>query len=71
MDGTAVDFSAPGFGTPTDICRLLAETPSFKFDQLIDEHRGSARWVHLSIDNRARRQVLTFKGGKYTPGLGD
>ena len=66
--GYAVDFTCPGFGTPKEVANKIAESP-IKFDQLIYE----GTWVHLSIDPRNRREVLTahFKNGKasYTKGL--
>lgn len=66
--GYAVDFTCPEFGTPKEVASKIAESP-IKFDQLIYE----GTWVHLSIDPRNRREVLTahFKNGKasYTKGL--
>ena len=62
--GHACDFIAPGFGSPLEVCRAIAAS-DLKFDQLIEE----GTWVHLSVDPRMRRQVLTMRGGKYTPGL--
>lgn len=66
MDGWAVDFIAPMYGSPLKICKLLAVDGAFHFDQLIEE----GTWVHLSIDPaRARREVLTMRNGKYVRGL--
>jgi zinc D-Ala-D-Ala carboxypeptidase len=66
--GYAVDFTCPKFGTPKEVANKIAESP-IKFDQLIFE----GTWVHLSVDPRNRREVLTahFKNGKakYTKGL--
>jgi zinc D-Ala-D-Ala carboxypeptidase len=66
--GYAVDFTCPGFGTPKEVANKIAESP-IKFDQLIYE----GTWVHLSIDPRNRREVLTahFGNGKtsYTKGI--
>lgn len=66
--GYAVDFTCPGFGTPKEVANKIAESP-IKFDQLIYE----GTWIHLSIDPRNRREVLTatFKNGKasYTKGI--
>jgi zinc D-Ala-D-Ala carboxypeptidase len=66
--GYAVDFTCPKFGTPKEVANKIAESP-IKFDQLIYE----GTWVHLSIDPRNRREVLTahFGNGKtsYTKGI--
>lgn len=65
MSGHAVDFIAPRFGTPLQICRKI-EASGIKFDQAIEE----GTWVHLSFDPRMRRQVLTkVPGGGYASGL--
>ena len=66
--GYAVDFTCPGFGTPKEVANKIAESP-IKFDQLIYE----GTWIHLSIDPRNRREVLTAHFGKgkttYTKGI--
>ena len=66
--GYAVDFTCLGFGTPKEVAKKIAESP-IKFDQLIYE----GTWVHLSVDPRNRRDLLTahFRGGKvtYTKGI--
>ena len=66
--GYAVDFTCPGFGTPKEVSNKIAESP-IKFDQLIYE----GTWVHLSVDPRNRREVLTAHFGKgktsYTKGI--
>jgi len=66
--GYAVDFTCPGFGIPKEVANKIAESP-IKFDQLIYE----GTWVHLSIDPRNRREVLTAHFGKgktsYTKGI--
>lgn len=72
--GRAVDFTAPSFGSPLDVCRKIqASTLLATCDQLIYE--GS--WVHLAIapiDQAPAALVLTatFRHGQpttYTPGL--
>jgi len=69
--GYAVDFTCPAFGTPKEVANKIAESP-IKFDQLIYEG-GNGGWIHLSIDPRNRRELLTatFKGGKafYSVGI--
>jgi zinc D-Ala-D-Ala carboxypeptidase len=72
MDGRAMDFTAPQFGSPRQIVARLMESP-LQFDQLIFE----GTWVHYGIaraGDTPRRQVLTaiFEPGKkprYVPGL--
>jgi zinc D-Ala-D-Ala carboxypeptidase len=70
--GRALDFTAPGFGSPRQIVeRVMHSTIPFK--QLIFE----GTWVHLAIEEEgqeAKREVLTavFKQGektRYLPGL--
>lgn len=66
--GYAVDFTCPKFGTPKEVAKKIAESP-IKFDQLIYE----GTWIHLSVDPRNRREVLTAHFGKgktsYTKGI--
>ena len=66
--GYAVDFTCPGFGTPKEVANKIAES-SIKFDQLIYE----GTWVHLSIDPKNKRELLTAHFGKgktrYTKGI--
>ena len=66
--GYAVDFTCPKFGTPKEVANKIAES-AIKFDQLIYE----GTWIHLSVDPRNRREVLTAHFGKgktnYTKGI--
>ncbi|MFN3522239.1 MAG: D-Ala-D-Ala carboxypeptidase family metallohydrolase [Phenylobacterium sp.] len=65
LKGRAVDFNCYGFGSPLAVCRAIASS-EIPFDQLIEE----GTWVHLSFDERLRRQVRTkAPGGGYRPGL--
>lgn len=68
VQGYAVDFTCPNFGTPKEVANKIAQS-AIKFDQIIYE----GTWIHLSVDPRNRRDVLTanFKGGKatYTKGI--
>lgn len=64
VQGWAADIIAPRFGTPFEVATILAAKLD-AFDQIIFE----GTWVHLSIDPRNRRQVLTMRGGRYLPGL--
>lgn len=64
--GLAVDFIAPDFGTPKEICQTLLDY-GIGFDQLICE----GTWVHLSIPaigSPWRHDVLTaiFEPGHQT-----
>lgn len=64
LTGYACDFVCPGFGTPLEICHVLATSP-LKFDQLIQE----GTWVHVSFAPTMRQEVLTKDGGGYAQGL--
>lgn len=71
-DGRAADFICPKYGSPLEVCRLIAVS-KLDFDQLIHEWR----WVHYAIPEPGkdgRREVLTahFYPGQqtsYTRGL--
>ncbi len=67
--GYAADFTAPPFGSPKDIAEKIRDS-ALVWDQLIAE----GTWVHISIDPKMRRQVMTahFAGGKvsYSQGIG-
>lgn len=64
VDGLAVDFVCPQFGTPKQICNAIVALKNMvPFDQLIYE----GGWVHVSFDREnPRRQTLTAvrSGGK-------
>lgn len=66
--GFAADFTCPKFGTAKEVALKIANS-TIKFDQLIYE----GTWVHLSIDPKFRREVLTatFTTGKavYSKGI--
>lgn len=62
--GWCADFICPAFGTPLDICRLLAAS-AIKFDQVIEEET----WTHISFAPRMRQEVLTKAAGGYVHGL--
>lgn len=69
MLGCAVDFVCAKMD-PKDICRaILAHKPGVEFDQLIAEYRRGVGWVHIGFGERMRQEVLTFRDGKYLPGL--
>lgn len=66
--GLAVDFDAPEYGPPADICRAIYAS-NMQYDQLIYEHT----WVHIAwapIGEGVRRQTLTLMpGGSYAHGI--
>jgi hypothetical protein len=69
LRGLAADFVCAG-QHPHDICQqILDARPYIEFDQLIAEFRGSQKWVHIGLDAGMRRQVLTYRDGKYLTGL--
>lgn len=66
--GLAADFHCPGYGSDFDVCRMIAAS-RLKFDQLIFEQANST-WVHLGIDERMRRDVMSWRRGKgYRSGI--
>lgn len=64
VQGWAVDFICPGYGTPLVVCRALARSGQ-EFDQVIEE----GTWVHISFDPQMRGEVLTMRDGVYRKGL--
>lgn len=62
--GWCADFICPSYGTPLDICRIIAAS-GIKFDQVIEE----GTWVHFSVAPKMRHEVLTMKNGSYVHGL--
>lgn len=57
MDGCAVDFTCPKFGTPRKIVEAI-KASEIKYDQLILEYD---RWVHISfVKGTNRRQALVI-----------
>jgi putative chitinase len=70
MLGQAADFTAPRFGTPYEVCLILARHhQAIGFDQLVFE--GS--WVHVSFARWPRGEMLTAKfkphGVSYSVGI--
>lgn len=64
MDGCAVDFTCPKFGTPRKIVEKL-KASNIKYDQLILEFD---RWVHISFTKEANRKevlVIDSSGTRY------
>lgn len=61
VNGDAVDFICPGFGSPsTAVCALLDS--GIAYDQLILEFN---RWVHMSFAPRMRGEVLVTTDGRH------
>jgi hypothetical protein len=59
MTGLAVDFIAPTYGTPLEICRVLEPyMQALRIDQLIHEWSG---WVHLGLrEDEPRCMAMTI-----------
>ena len=69
--GCAVDFTAPQFGKPIDVCRQLDAT-DLPFDQLIVESSKGISWVHLGLargEAIPRHQRLTIDRAGTRTGL--
>jgi hypothetical protein len=71
MLGQAVDFIAPGYGTPFQVAQAI-ERSGLKYDQLIHEF---GRWIHVSFVKpelgEPRRQALSIFNSRqgYLPGI--
>lgn len=64
--GQAVDFTCPGYGSVTDVCRALASS-NLEFDQIIWEY---GRWCHIGFAPAKRHQLLQIHaGGGYQVGV--
>ena len=73
MRGLAADFTAPAFGSPLELVRVIMGSPFLmsKVDQMIYEF---GRWVHVAVppkDGEPKMEVLTIrsKAEGYLPGL--
>jgi uncharacterized protein YcbK (DUF882 family) len=66
IQGYAIDFICPAFGTPLEVARAVGAS-AVGFDQLIREYG----WVHISFDPQRRRQLLTktSRMSPYSEGL--
>lgn len=65
LEGWAVDFVCPTFGTPIEVAMRLAKS-GLTYDQLIHEH---GVWVHISFDPKSRGQKLTIDAQGTRTGL--
>lgn len=63
VDGDAVDFICPRFGSPNVIVSALRDA-GIPFDQLIEEF---GRWVHVSFAPAMRGQVLRIDANGTRP----
>lgn len=70
--GHAADIVAPGFGTPTEVARLLAPlADTLAIGQIILEGVKGKQWVHVSTHQpeRAINRVLTITDAGTVPGI--
>ena len=64
----ALDFKAPDFGTPLQVCQALAPVVSvLGIGQLIHEHA----WIHVSTrtPDKIINRIITAQGRDYVPGI--
>ena len=62
MQGYAIDFRCPGFGTPAQVFAALRAS-GLEFDQLILEYPDSpGAWVHAGFAPEFRHQYLVYDG---------
>lgn len=57
--GCAADVHVDGM-TPLEV-GVQVELLGIAYDQMIDEHVGKARWLHISYEPPQRRQALTIE----------
>ena len=67
MDGWAIDFGCPSYGTPYDVAQAI-KASEIQVDQWIHEF---GRWVHISFAPQMRNQFLTIfrPQNKYVSGI--
>lgn len=63
VQGLAADLVPVGGGSVIDIFRAAQRVGGF--DQLIIETDGKAKWVHISISDNPRGEVLAYENGVY------
>lgn len=64
----ALDFKAPAFGSPLQVCQALAPVVSvLGIGQIIYEHS----WVHVSTrtPDKLINRIITVQGRDYVPGI--
>ena len=64
MEGEAADLVPASGGSLKGIFRAAVQFGNF--DQLIIEHSGRSKWVHVSYTSAPRRRILAYKNGSYT-----
>ena len=57
VTGEAADIICPGFGTPADVVRAIANNKSIPYDQCILEFNS---WCHISFGPLNRHQALVI-----------
>ncbi len=70
--GHAADIVAPGFGSPSEVARILAPLVSvLGIGQIILEGVGGKQWVHLSTHEpeRSINRILTITDAGVVPGI--
>jgi zinc D-Ala-D-Ala carboxypeptidase len=65
MLGQAVDFYAPSFGTPKQVCEAVMAA-GIIYDQLIWEYGD---WVHMSQSGAPRMMAMTINDNGTTMGI--
>lgn len=72
LQGLAADITAPRFGSPTEVARLLAPLVStLNIGQLILEGVRGRQWVHVSTKRPANtiNRVITITDAGVMPGI--
>lgn len=64
LTGCAADLVPAYGGSLEGIFRAAIQVSNF--DQLIIEQVGAKKWVHVGCSDFPRRQILAYKGGRYT-----
>ena len=73
--GLAADITCPQFGDPVTLGEYLVtllKRSNIKWDQIIYEHLGGSKWLHVGVkhpDGRQRMQVLTIDSKGTREGL--
>lgn len=72
VQGYAMDFRCPGFGTPHEVFDFLKKSlrdSGIKFDQLLLEFpQSSGCWLHIGFGPEMRGEVLIYDGKTYRIG---
>jgi zinc D-Ala-D-Ala carboxypeptidase len=72
MQGNAMDFRCPDFGTPKEVFDFLKKNlreKNIHFDQLILEFPNTpSTWVHIGFGSEMRGEILVYDGKSYSLG---